>query len=547
LQNQIAGVIYIGDGLVKDNGEIAKPYPLHQILIGENNEKDRWIELISSPIAVDVGKNAEIVFKIEENRPRPDLARVSIRLGSAPPQMLNAKLGQETKIQIPINARGKIPIAIEVAPAPGETTTNNNIVISQIEGTRNRLQVLLVTGSPYEGARAWRNLLKSDPNVELVHFTILRNSDSEDVGEENESSLIPFPTEELFLEKLSGFDLIVFDRFKRIDILPDIYLEQVAKWVEDGGAFLMLAGLAEAQNNGIMTTPLARIMPFNNPTVFDETMFTPRLTPLGVLHPISRPFQASQNQWGQWNRLLHAEPLGDVLLSASGAPLLIVREANQGRAAAILSDRSWLWQRGFDGGGPFRAFFQRVAHWLMKEPELSANSLSITQNQRHLGIEYKGLQTEPEIEISTPSGSQTKISMQEIAPNEFRGEYIAPDDGLYIVKNGQDLRFILIGGGSEVTAQDLRATHQTIARATGSATGGKHAYIGRDGNGALPQFKKIAARDLVLGNWFGLKKNNYRAVIRAQSEPLLPPIVLAIAIALLGVFMWWREGHSRGH
>ncbi|KAF0092741.1 MAG: hypothetical protein FD128_2834, partial [Hyphomonadaceae bacterium] len=187
LQNQIAGVIYIGDGLVKDNGEIAKPYPLHQILIGENNEKDRWIELISSPIAVDVGKNAEIVFKIEENRPRPDFARVSIRLGSAPPQMLNAKLGQETKIQIPINARGKIPIAIEVAPAPGEITTNNNIVISQIEGTRNRLQVLLVTGSPYEGARAWRNLLKSDPNVELVHFTILRNSDSEDVGEENES------------------------------------------------------------------------------------------------------------------------------------------------------------------------------------------------------------------------------------------------------------------------------------------------------------------------------------------------------------------------
>lgn len=542
--DQIAAVIYLGDGLVIDGSELAKPYPLHQILIADESEKDRLIELISSPIAVDVGQNAEVVFKVTESRPQTDFAQVRIYLGNLNVRTMNVKINHETKINIPINVRGKIPIAIEVAPAQNEVTTNNNIVISQIEGTRNRLQVLLVTGSPYEGARAWRNLLKSDPNVELVHFTILRNAQSEDVGDESESSLIPFPTEELFLDKLNGFDLIVFDRFKRIDILPDLYLEQVAQWVENGGAFLLLAGPAEAEENGILTTPLARVMPFANPKEFNEAMFSPRLSPSGASHPITRPFITSQNTWGQWNRLLHAEPLGDVLLNAGGAPLLITKEANQGRVAAILSDRSWLWQRGFEGGGPFRALFQRVAHWLMKEPELSSNNLDFTQENGGLRFVYSGLLNEPEIEIISPSQNHSKLKLAKNGSNEFHAVFSAAENGLYRIKLGQDLRFINMGDGPEITAQDLRASHQPIRSAAGATNGGKYAYIGRAGNGNLPNFKQISTRELAIGNMFALKKNNYHTVVRAQSEPLLPPLGMAIAMACLALFTWWREGVS---
>ena len=91
---------------------------------------------------------------------------------------------------------------IELAGEDGELTLANNRVALQAEGVRENLRVLLVSGEPHAGERTWRNLLRSDASVDLVHFTILRPPEKQDGTPINQLSLIAFPTRELFSEKL---------------------------------------------------------------------------------------------------------------------------------------------------------------------------------------------------------------------------------------------------------------------------------------------------------------------------------------------------------
>ena len=111
-----------------------------------------------------------------------------------------------------------------------------------IEGIREKLRVLLVSGEPHAGERTWRNLLKSDANVDLVHFTILRPPEKQDGTPINELSLIAFPTRELFQQKIKEFDLIIFDRYANQSVLPSTYFDNIVRYVREGGAVLVAAG-----------------------------------------------------------------------------------------------------------------------------------------------------------------------------------------------------------------------------------------------------------------------------------------------------------------
>ena len=125
-----------------------------------------------------------------------------------------------------------------------------------IDGVRDKLRVLLVSGEPHAGERTWRNLLKSDASVDLVHFTILRPPEKQDGTPINELSLIAFPTRELFQQKINEFQLIIFDRYARQGVLPIIYFDNIARYVRDGGAVLVAAGPDYASPTSIWRTPL---------------------------------------------------------------------------------------------------------------------------------------------------------------------------------------------------------------------------------------------------------------------------------------------------
>ena len=153
-------------------------------------------------------------------------------------------------------------IELEVAPVENELAADSNRAVVNIEGVRDKLRVLLVSGKPHPGERMWRNLLKSDANVDLVHFTILRPPEKGSDGTPiNELSLIAFPVADLFGRRIKDFDLIIFDRYAQQSILPYVYLENIANYVRDGGALLMAEGPEFSTPDGLYYSPLGAISP----------------------------------------------------------------------------------------------------------------------------------------------------------------------------------------------------------------------------------------------------------------------------------------------
>ena len=152
-------------------------------------------------------------------------------------------------------------VELEVEGLPNELTQANNRAAVPIEGIREKLRVLLVSGEPHAGERTWRNLLKSDANVDLVHFTILRPSGEAGRHADQRAVADRLPDAELFQQKIKDFDLIIFDRYANQSVLPSSYFENIVRYVRDGGAVLVAAGPEFASYGSLAQTRLAPIIP----------------------------------------------------------------------------------------------------------------------------------------------------------------------------------------------------------------------------------------------------------------------------------------------
>jgi hypothetical protein len=536
---RVAGVIVLSDGQISDPPDSVRPFPIHQALIGKPNERDRRLIIKSAPRTAAIGEVARIVVQVEDSSPT---AEVTVHVGDEAPQTQEVATGQDVTIEVPIDRRGAIPVAIEAASVSDEISSANNAVALSVTGVRDRLRVMLVTGEPYAGARAWRNLLKSDPSVDLVQFTILRSPEKQDYTPVEELSLIQFPTRELFMEKINSFDLVVFDRFKRLEVLPDEYLDSVARWVEDGGAFLVLAGPAEAQSNGAFSTSLARIIPTTPKGSAIDGPFRPALTERGLAHPVSAGLATQAATWGQWLRVQPSTPRGDVLLEGNGQPLLVLSQVGKGRAAAIMSDQAWLWRRGYDGGGPFDELFRRTSHWLMKEADLEADRLLVRSAAGKLLVERRAAADPGPVSIEGPT-SAANLTLSLASPGIWRGEQAIQTPGLYDVRSGDKRAFIIAGIGNPAEARDLKADPSILATVqTKSGAGGAVAWLGRDGRGALPAFTRIGANQKAGAGSFSLRETGSTTVTATRREALVSAWVFALLMAGFSLLAWWREG-----
>ena len=538
---QIAGAIIITDGLVKNAVRMNYDFPVHQILVGANDEKDIYLKITQNPVATEVGQIAHLKLKIIEHGFDLQHTELIVNIGNQPPQKVMAAVNKEIDLKFPVLKRGKTPIAISVTPLNGEISNNNNYITTDIEGVRERLRVLLVSGDPYEGLRAWRNLLKSDPNVDLVHFTIMRSLDKDLNASDDELSLIPFPTYELFNERLGDFDLIVFDKFTRIEALPDEYLQNIVDWVDNGGAFLMLAGSSEAENEGLLSTPLAQVLPFTGKTKAVDKEYKPQITGQGLANPITAPLKDSQNMWGNWTRIIEATPKGNVLMSGDGAPLLITSYFGKGRVAALLSDKSWLWQRGYEGGGPFRELFRNTTGWLLGEPALENNLLTMQSDFSQITI---NLQSDKDDILNFDGETQKQTLKPDFDENRaFTIGISNISDGLYHASYGDLSAFNIKGGGDEITENDLRASrdylNNKILKTASSAF-----FIGRSANGAMPKIALKPRNTLAFDNGLYLIDNKILSTNAIEKHPIINPVFAAFLLALTGLFMWWREGKN---
>jgi hypothetical protein len=553
-RDRIAGAIAITDGEVHDapqNGKPALNAPLQVLIAGQHGERDRKLSILSASRFAIVGQPADITLRLDDfGAPGQSVAPLIVRVDGVSTGTRNVLTGRKTTIRVPITHAGENVIELEAAAGPGELTIQNNRAVIPVTGVRDRLRVLLVSGEPHAGERVWRSLLKADPSVDLIHFTILRPPDKQDATPISELALIAFPTRELFVEKLNQFDLVIFDRCNTgggLSLIPMAYFDNIARYVQNGGALLIASGPEFADQLSIYHTPLAGVLPAQPTGEVIAQPFKPVVTDLGFAHPVTHDLPGANTgkqppSWGRWFRLIGtAKVAGETVMAGpDNRPLLVLDRVGKGRVAEFLSDQEWLWARGYDGGGPQAELLRRLAHWLMKEPELEEERLSASVVGGRIAIERHTMaaQAKP-VTLTYPSGRKATINLNKIEPGLWRATAPANELGLYRLTDGTLNAVTAAGPLNPKEVADMRAT-DSILKAPAEAAGGSVHWLV---DGGVPDIRRVNAGATTSGDhWIGLKRNNAYRVTSVEQTPLLPAwLALVLLIGTL-MFAWRLEG-----
>ncbi len=553
-QGRIAGIILLSDGRLHDIDRApGLPAPIHTLLTGQPDDWDRRLVVSNAPAFAILGEPVSLTLRVEDQGAAPGLdtfVPLQISIDGEAPLDFQVPLNEDIELPIDLPHGGMNVLQFETPFVEGELTERNNAAVVQINGVRDRLRVLLVSGEPHAGERTWRNLLKADAAVDLVHFTILRPPEKQDGVPVNELSLIAFPTRELFLEKIDEFDLIIFDRYRRRGILPSQYLENISRYVMDGGAVLVSSGPEYGSAESIYRSPLGAILP-GAPTarVFEEG-YVPQITDLGDRHPVTEGLAAfSPNpttedgpSWGRWLRLVDVvvpETASVVMSDEDDRPLLALERIGEGRVALIASDQSWLWDRGYEGGGPQQELLRRLAHWMMKEPQLEEEALWAEPNGQTMRIIRRTLDEDTgDVTVTHPDGSETVLTLEETSPGRFETLWEAPEIGLYRLKDDDYESVIALGPAAPREFEQTIATGALLKPLVDSTRGGIMTIF--DGDIDLREVR--SGRPAAGRGWIGVTPRGAYQTADISITSLLPAWAWLLIAATLSVFAWLREG-----
>jgi hypothetical protein len=530
-RERIAGAILLTDGQVHDTPTPEEAerlgFPVHGLLTGDRDESDRRLVIEKAPAYGIVGEELTIELRVEDGKNTGQPVTLTIRIDP-----------------FKLERAGRTVVEIEAAPGENELTLRNNRAAVAVNGVRDRLRVLLITGEPHAGERIWRNFLKADPAVDLVHFTILRPPEKQDGTPIRELSLIAFPIRELFEIKLSDFNLVIFDQYRRRGVLPTAYYENVANYVRKGGAVFEAAGPAFSGPLSIYRTPLAEVLPGRPTGAIRTTGFRPNLTDLGKRHPVTADLPGADPEggnptWGRWFRQVEVVPSGgNTLMSGAGdQPLLILDRVGQGRVAQFLSDHLWLWARGFEGGGPHQEVLRRVAHWLMKEPELEEDVLTADVEGDRVKITRRSLEPrDAPVQVTAPDGTTTTVELTEASGGRRTGTYRAKEPGLHKLTDGVKEATAVVGAINPVEFSDVRTTEAVLEPAVSATRGAVRWLV--DG---LPDIRRLPVEREPHGRgWLGMIGRGQYLVTGASQYPLMPAL-LVLALLLAGLLAAWRR------
>ncbi len=551
-QDRVAGAILITDGRVHDvPGEVAAlgfAAPVHALITGHKDERDRRVVLVTAPRFGIVGQTQTITFRIEDQGAPRGPAQVTVRRDGEPIESRTVRVGANSNITVPIPHAGANIIEIEASALDGELTLVNNRAVVSIDGVRDKLRVLLVSGEPHAGERTWRNLLKSDASVDLVHFTILRPPEKQDGTPINELSLIAFPTRELFQQKINEFQLIIFDRYARQGVLPIIYFDNIARYVRQGGAVLVAAGPDYASATSIWRTPLDVILPAEPNGRTSDGAFHPRLTDLGKRHPVTRGLEGADEDpphWSRWFRLVDSRVAKGttVMQGPDNKPLLLLSREGEGRVALLLSDHIWLWARGYEGGGPHIDLLRRLSHWLMKQPDLEEEALRLIVRGRDLTVQRQTMSdTVSDVTLTTPSGKTRTVTLAPAEPGVWRSTIEANELGLWRASDGTLNALANVGPANPREFTEVTSTTEVLAPLA-NATGGDVVRV-EHGNGVhLPRIVAVRSSDTYHGaDWLGLRTREASVVRGIGVLPVFAGLIGLLLLVGALAATWMREG-----
>ncbi len=550
--DRVAGAVFITDGRVHDvpadTGALGFGAPVHALVTGTANERDRRVVLVAAPRFGIVGQSQTISFKVEDEGVRAAPAEVKI---SRDGELLDRRIvapGQQVNIQVQIPHAGQNIIEIEAAPIEGELTQVNNRAVVSIDGVRDKLRVLLVSGEPHAGERTWRNLLKSDANVDLVHFTILRPPEKQDGTPINELSLIAFPTRELFQQRINDFQLIIFDRYARQGVLPIIYFDNIAKYVRNGGAVLVAAGPDYAGPTSLWRTPLDSILPAEPNGHVTEAAFRARLTDPGLRHPVTRGLDGATEDPPHWSRFFRVVDSKTttgttVMKGANEQPLLVLSREGEGRVALVLSDQIWLWSRGYEGGGPHIDLLRRLSHWLMKQPDLEEEALRLLVHGHEITTQRQTMaDTVATVTVTSPSGAMQSLSLDQAEPGVWRKTIDANELGLWRATDGKLTTLVNVGPANPREFSEVTST-TTVMAPLAAATGGDSRRLVVGSAMDVPRIVGVRSSDTFRGDdWIGLKLRDASVVRGIGVLPMFAGLLGLLLLVGSLALTWAREG-----
>lgn len=549
---RIAGAILVTDGVIHDIPNTLNALgfraPLHTLITGLPVERDRRIELLDAPRFGIVGKQQTVRLRVTDNTGNEPVL-VKLRRDGKPAGEGRVQPGQTLSLPVQITHSGANVIELEAEEAPGELTGINNKATIIIDGVRDKMRVLLVSGEPNPGERTWRNTLKSDASVDLIHFTILRPPEKQDGTPVSELSLIAFPTRELFETKIDDFDLIIFDRYTQQSILPLAYLQNIVRYVRNGGALFVSAGPEFAGPDGLAGTPLQAILPATPDGQMAEKPFRPQITEIGAKHPVTQtlPGSGSPPEWGEWTRQILAQSTqGSVVMSGDNAqPLLVLNREGKGRVALLLSDHAWLWARNFRGGGPYLDLLRNTVHWLMKEPQLEEEALRASAKPGTLIIERRTMaDSVGALSLTSPSGTKQSVTLEQVGPGLWRREIPISELGLYRVDDGALTGFASVGPANPLEFQDVLSSTTPMSTLSAASGGSVRRIAPATSSGSavtvtLPSIIRTASTGPMSGSDFIALRDTQSSVVRGTA---LWPLLLGLAgltLLLAGLLGPW--------
>ncbi|MBI4524672.1 MAG: hypothetical protein HY695_12775 [Deltaproteobacteria bacterium] len=377
---------------------------------------------------------------------------------------------------------GSHSFTLAVPAQAGEAILQNNHKEFKIDVQRDKLRVLTLSGSPSWNYRFLRMALKQDPFIDLVSFVFLRTpTDSVDVPD-NQLSLIPFPIDEIFLEEIKNFDIVVFDDFSYRSYFNIIYLEKVREFVRDGGGFAMLGGSRSFDRGGYAESSLRDLLPVEldgKGSYQNGVQVRGLLTTAGKAHPVTRLFSDPAVNEATWKRMPPLTTLnqvlrarGEALLLATtdgagtGYPLLTVGRFGKGRTLALMSDDFWRWNLVAVGQREspqnHLKLVRQAVRWLAQEPSFEQVQIQPLAGSKAPGekiiFTVKVLKDDftpaaratLRVRISGPEDESTMLdSMEETEEGIYAGEFTPSREGAYRLEADATLSGKLLGKDSK--------------------------------------------------------------------------------------------------